>query len=243
MAQIHDLNTTPHTMSARILIVHDDPSFVNRLSSLMFSKGFEVQYCSDGQSGALMALTEAFDLILLNIQLPKLDGLSVLKQLRQSLQTPVLMLSACSSEEKRIEGFQNGADDCLSQPFSFTEVVLRTEALLRRTYRAAPVTSTEKPIGLADDSLQLDRAQQKVSFAGKKIKLTPVEFRLMWALVESRNEVLAKRHLYETVLQRSFGRYDRSLDMHVSRIRRKLVEAGMAADRLTTVHSKGYLFA
>jgi len=228
------------TLTPNILIIEDDITLNNQLAGLLKGKGFSIRQCHDGEQGLLSALTEKFDLILLDVLLPSMDGFSVLSKLRRAKQTPVMMLTACCAEEERIQGYSSGADDFLPKPFNFTELVLRIEALLRRSFGLfkAPTSASEQMI----DQLKLDRTNQQVSYDQQPLSLTPIQFKLLWILVENQGEVLTKPYLYQTVLEREFSRYDRSLDMHLSRVRRKLVDAGMPADRLSTVHGKGYSF-
>ncbi len=224
----------------RILIVEDDVTLNEQLAELLRSQGFQTDQCHDGQQGLNVALNDRFDLILLDVLLPSLGGFALLNQLRRIRQTPVMMLTACGAEQERIEGFSKGADDYLPKPFNFTELLLRIEALLRRTRG-----SIEKIIGhneLRVDDLLLKRREQEVLYEGQPIVLTPIQFRLLWVLLDSLGETLTKPYLYQVVLERVFSRYDRSLDMHLSRVRKKLVEAGMPAERLVTVHGKGYRF-
>lgn len=226
--------------TGRILIIEDDVTLSDQLAELLSSQGFSIDQCHDGQQGLLAAMKGTFDLILLDVLLPTLNGFLVLDRLRQERQTPVMMLTACGAESERIEGFSKGADDYLSKPFSFTEMALRIDALLRRS--RGNLASAAAQHSLEIDELLLNRRDKEVYFDGQEIALTPIQFRVLWVLVENRDEVLSKPYLYQAVLKRAFSRYDRSLDMHVSRVRKKLVEAGMAADRLATIHGKGYQF-
>lgn len=229
------------TDSARILIIEDDEALNNQVADLLRARGYQVSQCRDGQQGLLMAMEDKFDLILLDILLPSLDGLSVLNRLRQSRNTPIMMLTACGAEEARIEGYSKGADDYLPKPFSFNEMLVRIEALLRRAgWSQTPAVQKNQ---LTQGQLLLDRKTMQAKYADQAVDLTPIQFRLLWVLVENHQEPLSKAYLYQAVLERPFSRYDRSLDMHLSRVRRRLVEAGMAADRIVTVHGKGYCFA
>lgn len=228
-------------MSARILIIEDDLTLSEQVAGLLRSKGFIVDQCTDGQQGLLTALREKFDLILLDVLLPTTNGFSVLHRLREARQTPVMMLTACGAEQERIEGYSKGADDYLSKPFNFKEMLLRIEALLRRANWRSETTVQRHAIVI--DELSLCRRNQKICFADQPIDVTPIQFRLLWVLTEKQGQVLSKAYLYQVVLERAFSRYDRSLDMHLSRVRRKLVEAGMSSERLVTVHGKGYLFS
>ena len=225
-------------MAGRVLIIEDDVTLSDQVAELLQGQGFCITQCHDGEQGLLTALREKFDLILLDVLLPSMGGFTVLNQLRQIQQTPVMMLTACGAEAERIKGYSQGADDYLPKPFNFTELQLRIQALLRRT-RGAEQHQLEV---LEAGGLRLNRRNQQVEYHGKAISLTPIPFRLLWLLVENRGETLTKPYLYQAVLERRFNRYDRSLDMHLSRVRRKLEEAGMRAESLSTVHGKGYRF-
>jgi two-component system response regulator PfeR len=226
--------------AARILIIEDDITLSNQVSRLLEEKGFNTQQSFDGQKGLLTALQESFDLILLDLLLPSLDGFSILNQLRQVKHTPVMMITACGAEQERIEGYRKGADDYLPKPFNFTEMMLRIEALLRRSRRQTDQTSQTSQLTI--DELHLDRRKQQVLFDGENVELTPIQFKLLWVMLENQREIMSKAFLYQSVLDRPFSRYDRSLDMHLSRVRKKLVEAGMSPERLVTLHGKGYRF-
>ncbi|CAA0103132.1 Transcriptional regulatory protein CpxR [BD1-7 clade bacterium] len=226
--------------SARILIVEDDATLNDQLAGLLRNRGFRIDQCHDGHQGLSRALEGAFDLILLDVLLPRIDGFSVLNRLRKERQTPVMMLTACGAEEERIEGYSKGADDYMPKPFNFTEMLLRIDALLRRTRKAIEKTSASR---LTLDMLTLTRSSQAVSYGDTAVSLTPIQFRLLWVLAENADEVLSKPYLYQTVLKRTFSRYDRALDMHLSRVRRKLMDAGMDPERLATIHGKGYRFS
>ncbi|MBF8222883.1 response regulator transcription factor [Halomonas sp. 328] len=229
-----DTSYRPH-----LLVIEDDPSLNDQIARLLESKGYRVAQSLEGEGGLIAALSQAFDLILLDARLPRLSGFEVLERLRHTHQTPV-MLTACGAEEERIRGYRRGADDCLPKPFDFTELHLRIEALLRRTLGSP--TQPSPPNELRLGPLRLDRSRLAAHYGDTAIPLTPIQFRLLWVLLLHRGEVLSKPYLYQRVLEREFCRYDRSLDMHLSRVRRKLVDAGMAADRLQTVHGKGYGF-
>lgn len=224
----------------RVLVVEDDPILNNQITSLLASRGYSAYPRYEGEAGLMSALSQPFDLILLDVLLPRLGGFEVLNRLRKTRQTPVIMLTACGAEEERILGYSCGADDYVPKPFSFTELMLRIEALLRRTL-GSPDPRTDTDI-LSVGPLTLHRPSQSVHFRQSPVILTPIQFRLLWILLRHQGETLSKPYLYQVVLEREFSRYDRSLDMHLSRVRRKLVEAGMPPDRLQTQHGKGYCF-
>lgn len=225
---------------ARILIIEDDIVLSDQVAKLLQKNGFTTQQCLDGQKGLLAAIQQRFDLILLDLLLPSINGFSVLNQLRQVKNTPVMMITASGAERERIEGYRKGADDYLPKPFNFTEMMLRVEALLRRTQRQ--VEPHNQAAQLTVDKLQLDRRKQQVLFDNEAVELTPIQFKLLWIMAENQQDILSKAFLYQSVLDRPFSRYDRSLDMHVSRVRKKLVDAGMPPERLATLHGKGYRF-
>lgn len=227
--------------ATKILIIEDDITLNKQIAALLKDRGFDVHQCHDGNQGLVTALRERFDLILLDVLLPNLNGFSLLSQLRKRKQTPVIMVTACGAEQERIKGYSNGADDYMPKPFSFVEMMLRIEALLRRSLNVKSNEVTRNSIVV--DEITLDRRNLKANFAGKTLDLTSTQFKLLWVLLENQNEVLSKPLLYQTVLERSFSRYDRSLDMHMSRVRKKLIEAGMSPTRLATQHGKGYLFS
>jgi two-component system response regulator PfeR len=224
----------------RILIIEDDKTFANQVAGLLSQNGFCIEQCHDGEQGLIKALAECFDLILLDVLLPTLNGFSILTQIRSVKQTPIIMMTACGAEAERIEGYQKGADDYLPKPCNFTEMLLRIDALLRRSIGVQERNDQRE---LSIDALVLNRSVLSVHYNGQSIELTPIQFRLLWLLVEHQNDVLSKPFLYQMVLERPYSRYDRSMDMHLSRIRKKLVSAGMAADRLVTQHGKGYCFS
>lgn len=224
----------------RVLIVEDDPTLNHQITSLLASRGYSPHSCYEGEGGLMSALSQRFDLILLDVLLPRVDGFEVLSRLRKTHQTPVIMLTACGAEEERILGYRSGADDYVPKPFSFTELMLRIEALLKRTMGSRD--SRADPDSLTVGPLTLNRLAQSVHVGQTPVTLTQIQFRLLWILLRHQGETLSKPYLYQVVLEREFSRYDRSLDMHLSRVRRKLVDAGMQPDRLQTQHGKGYCF-
>ncbi len=226
------------SMSAKVLIVEDDTTLNKQLEQLLENAGFDTVTAYDGDDGLTKAISLPLDLILLDVSLPEKDGYSVLRTLRQTRVTPVIMLTAHGAEEERILGLKSGADDYLSKPFNFTELLLRIEAILRRTL---PQTSADEHKLLTRHGIKLDKLKQTVTFSGQEIPFTPIQFKLLWILMQNPNQTLSKPQLYRLVLEKEFSRYDRSLDMHMSRVRRKLVTAGLPADHLQTVHGTGYL--
>ncbi|MCV2403748.1 response regulator transcription factor [Marinomonas sp. C2222] len=225
--------------NSRILIIEDDAFLGEKVSQLLESKGCFTEVYRDGEQGLLAALKSSFDLILLDIMLPSINGLKVLSLLRKERQTPVMMLTALGAEEDRIKGLSFGADDYLPKPFNFTEMSLRVDALLRRTLQNTP---SKNVLTLEDDFLSLTRMDHQVTYQSHAIDLTPIQFKLLWLLVENKSSTLSKAYLSQSALGKPHNQYDRSLDMHISRIRKKLVSVGMPSEHITTVHGKGYCY-
>lgn len=221
----------------KILIIEDDLTLNTQLASLLREQGYGVDQCFDGEEGLAQALKQQHQLLLLDVMLPGRDGFSVLNMLRKTCPVPVMILSAKGAEEERIQGFSQGVDDYLTKPFSRAELLLRIEAILRRCY-AEPIVNS--PEYLVLDQLEISRSVQSAKANQQTLDLTPIQFELLWNLMFYRGEVLSKAFLYQAVLKRNFGDHDRSLDMHLSRLRRKLVAADWQGERLRTVHGKGY---
>jgi len=222
---------------ANILVIEDDLSLNEQITDLLRQEGYNAEPCLDGEKGLAMASNNNFDLILLDVMLPERDGFSVLSILRKTSLTPVIMVTAKGAEEERIQGLRQGADDYLPKPFNTTELLLRIEALLRRS---KPESALEQKTQIQLDGLSIHRVDKTVFVNETSLELTPIQFNLLWVLLLNSGEVLSKPYLYQTVLNRTFGMHDRSLDMHLSRVRRKLHEANWNGERLQTVHGKGY---
>ena len=223
----------------RILTIEDDLVLGAYVHEHLGRCGFQVTWCQNGQEGLAIARQQAFDVVLMDILLPGLDGLNVLTQLRRSHSTPVVLMSALGAEADRISGFRLGADDYLPKPFSMVELRVRIEAILRRVAldrRPAPA-----PIAPSADSLRFDDERCDVFYGEHAAGLTRSEYRLLETLNRNGDEVLSKAFLYQHVLQRGYAPHDRSLDMHISQIRRKLKAIGYTERDVRTVWGKGYV--
>lgn len=225
--------------AAKILIIEDDKELNHQISQLLEQKGYETEQCYDGESGLIKASSQQYHLILLDVMLPKRDGISLLKILRKSCQTPVIMVTAKGAEQEKIIGLSEGADDYVSKPFNITELLLRIEAMLRRSQ---PQKYDEKQLVLFSENLTLNAKTSQVTVSQQSLDFTPIEFKLIWELVLNQGDVLSKAYLYQRVLNRNIGAYDRSLDMHLSRVRKKLTAASGPGERLQTSHGKGYCY-
>ncbi|MBH8614599.1 response regulator transcription factor [Pseudomonas mohnii] len=222
----------------RILSIEDDLVLGAYVHEHLGRSGFQVTWCQNGQEGLKVAREQAFDVVLMDILLPGLDGLSVLTQLRRSHSTPVLLMSALGAEADRISGFRLGADDYLPKPFSMVELRVRIEAILRRV--ALDRRPMPEAIAPAVDSLRFDDERFDVIYGGQAAGLTRSEYRLLETLNRNGDEVLSKAFLYQHVLQRGYAAHDRSLDMHISQIRRKLKAIDYTEREVRTVWGKGY---
>jgi two-component system response regulator PfeR len=221
-----------------ILAVEDDPVLGAFVHDQLGRCGFQVTWCRDGRVALDMVRSSAYDVVLMDVLLPGMNGLDVLGHLREHSATPVILMSALGAEADRINGFRRGADDYLPKPFSVAELHVRVEAILRRVAmeRRHQQSLPAAPI----DALTFDEQRADVCHEDCWAGFTPSEYRLLETLHRSNEEVLTKAFLYQHVLQRGYAQHDRSLDMHVSQIRRKLKAIGYEARAVRTVWGRGY---
>lgn len=220
----------------RVLVVDDEPDILAILVYHLSRDGFRVSTAVDGR-GALAAIANDLpDLIILDLMLPGMDGYEVLRALRKGdrgADTPVVLLTARREEEERVLGFEYGADDYVTKPFSPRELVFRVRALLRRT-RANPVAPTDT---LSVGSVTVDRTSHRAEVGGSEMDLTPLEFRLLEVFLERRGRVQTRRQLLQTAWNTNAQIETRTVDMHVARLRSKLGDAG---SMLETIRGVGY---
>jgi two-component system, OmpR family, response regulator CpxR len=228
-------------MQQSILIIDDDTGLCELLGSYLATEGFAVEAAHDGAQGADRALTGAFSLVVLDVMLPTLNGFEVLRRIRQGSQVPVLMLTARGDEIDRIVGLEMGADDYLPKPFNPRELVARLRAIQRRT-QAAPPAGEPRPELLEVGDLTLDLGTRSVRCAGVPVELTSLEFSVCEALLRLAGSVVSREDLTRQALGREFGSYDRSIDVHVSSLRKKLGPAAGGEDRIKSVRGVGYQY-
>ena len=221
---------------SRILIIDDDEELCELVSEYLTGEGFLAEAVHDGESGLRRALSNEHDLVTLDVMLPKKNGFDVLRELRRTSKIPVLMLTARGEDNERIVGLETGADDYLAKPFNPRELVARLRAILRRVE-----TQTE------DDKLKVGDVEIQVSARsvvknGEDVNLTSVEFDLLKELLKHAGKVVKKEDLSETVLERKLSPFDRSLDMHISNLRKKLGVRADRTERIKTVRSVGYIY-
>ena len=218
-----------------ILMVDDDEGLCELVQEFLGREGYEVTAMHDGASGLGSALDGNFGLVVLDVMLPVLDGFSVLRQLRRQSNVPVIMLTARASEQDRVGGLGEGADDYLVKPFAAAELLARIRAVLRRTLQRPALAPSVVQVG----DLRLDAPNRAVAFRGVPIELTPTEFTILDVLLRSAGRIVSRDELTGVLYQRQTTPYERSLDVHVSHLRRKLEGVGWTAIR--TVRGQGYI--
>ncbi len=223
-----------------ILLIDDDVELCSMLTEYLGRYGFCVTAVHRGDTGLKTALDKPFSLILLDVMLPGIDGFEVLRRIRTTSRVNILLLTARGEDVDRIVGLEIGADDYLSKPFNPRELLARMRAILRRS--ATPVVQAEHST-LKVEGIELNLSARTVTQDGKKIDLTDVEFALLEALMRSPGKMVSREDLSEKVLGRKFHPFDRSLDMHVSRLRRKLTDSGSPEDQVKTIRGAGYQLA
>lgn len=223
-----------------ILLIDDDAELSQLVMDYLTLDGFALEHAADGVKGLQKAQSGHYQLILLDVMLPGLDGLSLLRQLRQSSYCPVLMLTARGDDIDRILGLELGADDYLAKPFNPRELSARVRAILRRVELAQHPT-VQQPAQLQLNGVTLNRQNRQVTCGDELIVLTATEFQLLDYLMSHAGQVVSKEQLSKDVLGRPLQQYDRSLDMHVSNIRKKLSHSS-AGEKIQTLRGSGYLF-
>lgn len=217
----------------QLLIADDDRILSDLLTDFLRGEGFDVDQAFDGDEAVRAAREKVFDLIILDVMMPGQSGLDVLRTLRRHQETPVLMLTARGDDIDRILGLEMGADDYLAKPANPRELAARIRAILRRTEPSAPPSLT---LG----ALRLDAAARQASVEEQDLALTATEFDLLSLLMNRAGEVISKADISQQVLGKRLGPHDRSTDVHISNLRRKLEEAGLEQP-IRTVRGLGYL--
>ncbi|MEZ5344569.1 MAG: response regulator transcription factor [Pyrinomonadaceae bacterium] len=224
----------------KILIIDDDEELCELVSEYLTVEGFEVESVNDGQTGLETALEDKHDLIILDVMLPKKNGFDVLRELRLESKIPVLMLTARGEDMERIVGLEIGADDYLPKPFNPRELVARLRAIMRRIQAPEETPGETEKISVED--LEVSLVGRYAQLDGEKLGLTAVEFDLLVALVEKAGKIVKKEDLSQQVLERELSPFDRSLDMHISNLRKKLGKRESGEERIKTIRSVGYIY-
>ncbi len=226
----------------RILVVDDEERIRRLLKMYLEREGYLIEEAEDGEEALRKALETDYDLILLDLMLPGMDGLDVCRQIRQDKATPIIMLTARGEESNRVEGFEAGADDYVVKPFSPREVIHRVKAVLRRSSATAFLsTETETRQVIVFPDLTIDQDAHEVRAGGKVVTLTPKEYELLLYLARSPDKVFTREDLLRDVWNYEFFGDLRTVDTHIKRLREKLNRASPpAAKMITTVWGVGY---
>ena len=227
---------TGYKLDMRILLIEDDSEAAAYLGKAFREAGHVADHSADGLDGYARARDEAYDVLIVDRMLPKMDGLSLIGALReQKVETPALILSALGQVDDRVKGLRAGGDDYLSKPYAFSELLARVEALSRRKPAAAAAPTTYR-VG----SLELDRLAHKATREGKEISLQPREFRLLEYLMKNAGQVVTRTMLLENVWDYHFDPQTNVIDVHVSRLRAK-IDKGFEPPLLHTIRGAGYV--
>jgi two-component system OmpR family response regulator len=231
----------PGASSPRLLLVDDDQELGSSLADYLQHDGFDVELCIDGENGLSLALSGRYDIVILDVMLPGITGIDALRSIRAKSNIPVVMLTARGDEIDRVVGLELGADDYVTKPCSARELGARLRAILRRL----PSEPTEPPktaVTIESGPLTLWPLRREADWDGLSIPLTATEFSLLELLMRHAGELVTREKLYEEVLGTTFDSADRSIDVHVSRLRQKLSLHITPELLIKTVRRRGYLF-
>lgn len=214
---------------SRVLIVDDDVPLCELLETVLKEEGYIVSSVHCGESALQYMEKTPVDLVLLDVMLPNLNGMQVARRICQRFATPILMLTALNDENSMLDGYQAGADQYIGKPFNVSELLMRIKAILRR-------------VGLERQRQAMCSTVQSISDQLDSLPLTGTEAELLSYLVKNQGVVISKAELQTKVLKKELSPFDRNLDMHISNIRRKLVEAGLSKQHIKTFRGKGYSY-
>jgi two-component system response regulator CpxR len=224
----------------KILIIDDDEELCELVSEYLGVEGFEIDSVNDGAAGLERALSGDYDIAILDVMLPKMNGFDVLRNLRERSKLPVIMLTARGDDMERIVGLEIGADDYLPKPFNPRELAARLRAVLRRANSTEYGDAASEKLHV--DGIELSPSSRTAILDGRELNLTSVEFELLHELLKEAGKVVRKETLSENVLERKLSPYDRSLDMHISNLRKKLGIRADGSERIKTIRSVGYIY-
>lgn len=246
MSERHDIKRLVHEAESsgdRILVIDDDAELCKLVGEYLESEGFEIDAEGSGDHGAERALEDDYALVILDVMLPGINGFEALRRIRARSDVPVLMLTARGEDVDRIVGLEIGADDYLPKPFNPRELVARIHAILRRS-RARAAGSEPPPVEkLVVGDVELDTGARAVTRGGVPVRLTAMEFDVLEVLLRNAGRVVGRESLVEQVLGRKYSPYDRSIDVHVSNLRKKLGHKVGDLERIKSVRQVGYLYS
>lgn len=230
---------------SKILFVDDDLELCQLMTEFLELEGFDLDVVHNGEEALKKVDQQSYDVIVLDIMMPKLNGFDTLRQLRTEHLTPVLMMTARGDEVDRIVGFEMGADDYIPKPCNPRELVARLRAIIRRVTleRRAITPSQTSHDTLYNDNLTMNIAAHSARLNGERLELTQTEFGLLALLMEQPGEQVTKERMMKAVLKRNLGPFDRTIDMHMSNLRRKVGTLSNGQPRIITIRGSGYLLA
>lgn len=224
----------------RILVVDDEPKIVEVVEAYLKKEGFEVLTAMDGEKALSLFKNEVIHLIVLDLMLPRISGEEVCNRIRATSDVPIIMLTAKSEEDDKIEGLAIGADDYLTKPFSARELVGRVRALIRRAYRdSSPLADY---LILNDGDLEVDINKMKVKKSGQYVNLTTNEFKILVALLVNPGQVFSREQLVQKAFGLEYEGFDRTIDSHIKNIRQKIEDNHKEPKYIVTVYGMGYKF-
>ena len=230
-------------MGKRVLLVDDDEKLRRLLKEYLEGYEFHVFTLADGEAVLNAVRKESPEIVILDIMLPKKDGLEVLKEIRAVSRVPVIMLTAKGEEADRVVGLELGADDYLPKPFSPRELLARMKAVLRRLEPALkPIMGVDGGLRVEAGNLVLDKARQILLMEGKEVPLSSTEYRVLKVLMENPNRVLSRDQIMTLARGKDFMAFDRSIDVHISKLRAKLESDPRSPKRIKTIWGSGYMF-
>ena len=230
-------------MEKSILVIEDDQDINNLITMNLRDQRYRVEACNDGGRGLTLALNGSYDAIVLDITLPRIDGLEICRQLRaNNIITPILMLTARDSEADRVVGLEMGADDYLTKPFSIRELQARVKAILRRSDMSQGISTSEKGV-MNYDGLIINASKRTVILHDKNVELTSTEFDLLWHLAKQPGLVFSRSQLLDSVWGYQHSGYEHTVNSHINRLRNKLEHDPSMPTYILTIWGVGYKFS
>jgi DNA-binding response OmpR family regulator len=229
-----------HPIRTRLLIIDDDEKFARLLRDYLEPFGYQVEMAHEGRQGLALALQGEYAAVILDIMLPGLNGLDLLRELRRESQAPVIMLTALGDEPDRIAGLEIGADDYLPKTSSTRELLARLRAVIRRSIATLKRPDEAQSAPISVGGLWIDDATHRVALDEKPLSLTPIEYEMLLALARSAGRVKSREQLLLEIADRDFEAFDRSIDVHISSLRKKLGDDPKSPRYIETVRGTGY---
>lgn len=227
----------------RLLVVEDDPNIQRMISDYFRHVGYEVATASDGEAGVRLAISDQPTAMILDLMLPKIDGLTVCRQVRERYPTlPIIMLTAKDDVVDKVLGLEMGADDYMTKPFSLRELEARLKSVLRRTRAKGSDKTDSDQVPIVRGNLRIDPARREVTISGRAVELTPKEFELLSLFASHPGRVYSRKFLLENIWDYTYAGYDRTIDSHINRLRAKIEENPDEPKLVMTVWGIGYKF-